>query len=60
MEELVGNHGGFGGEQTDAFLFHPNTFEIPETSNSADVFHILNARRGAAVTKEEKPIPHAD
>lgn len=45
MEELVGNHGGFGGEQTDAFIFHPPTFTVPETSNSADVFHILNARR---------------
>lgn len=46
MEELVGNHGGIGGEQTDAFIFHPPTFEIPPTSNSADVFQILNARRG--------------
>jgi uncharacterized membrane protein YvlD (DUF360 family) len=45
MEELVGNHGGIGGEQTDAFLFHPPTFEIPPTSNSAEVFAILNARR---------------
>jgi hypothetical protein len=48
MEELVGNHGGFGGEQTDAFLFHPGTFRIPATGNSADVFHILNARREIA------------
>jgi hypothetical protein len=23
LEELIGNHGGLGGEQTDAFLFHP-------------------------------------
>jgi GNAT superfamily N-acetyltransferase len=39
--------GGMGGEQTDAFLFHPNTWgEIPQTKSSADVFHILNARRG--------------
>ncbi|TAH53615.1 MAG: hypothetical protein EYC68_02400 [Chloroflexota bacterium] len=53
MEELVGNHGGFGGEQTDAFIFHPQTFSIPETSNSADVFHILNARRGVIPEKIE-------
>jgi uncharacterized membrane protein YvlD (DUF360 family) len=46
MEELVGNHGGMGGEQTDAFLFHPPTFQVPDTSNSAEVFHILNTRRG--------------
>ncbi len=46
MEELVGNHGGLGGEQTDAFLFHPPDLEVPETTNSADVFPILNGRRG--------------
>ena len=45
MEELIGNHGGLGGEQTDAFIFHPADLEVPETSNSADVFSILNARR---------------
>ncbi len=46
MEELIGNHGGLGGEQTDAFILHPANMPIPVTSNSADVFHILNARRG--------------
>ncbi len=46
MEELVGNHGGMGGEQTDAFIFHPDDFSVPETSNSSDVFAVLNARRG--------------
>src|SRR5690606_8061547 len=24
LEELIGSHGGLGGEQTDAFLFHPS------------------------------------
>lgn len=59
MEELVGNHGGIGGEQTDAFLFHPKTYEIPETTNSADVFHILDARRGlpAEKTSAQKSVP---
>jgi uncharacterized membrane protein YvlD (DUF360 family) len=46
MEELIGNHGGLGGEQTDAFLFHPGDMDVPPTKNSADVYHILNARRG--------------
>jgi len=46
MEELIGSHGGMGGEQTDAFLFHPPDLVVPETENSADVFRILNARRG--------------
>jgi uncharacterized membrane protein YvlD (DUF360 family) len=46
MEELIGNHGGLGGEQTDAFIFHPPEMHIPEVTNSADVFAILNSRRG--------------
>ncbi len=59
MEELVGNHGGLGGEQTDAFIFHPNTFTIPETSNSADVFHVLNARREIVPQTIAPPTPAA-
>jgi len=46
LEELIGNHGGLGGEQTDAFIFHPDDMQVPETSNSADIFSILDARRG--------------
>jgi len=46
LEELIGNHGGLGGEQTDAFIFHPPDMAVPETRNSIDVYHILNARRG--------------
>jgi uncharacterized membrane protein YvlD (DUF360 family) len=46
LEELIGNHGGMGGEQTDAFLFHPGDMVVPETRNSIDMFDILNARRG--------------
>jgi hypothetical protein len=49
LEELVGNHGGLGGEQTDAFIFHPADMEVSETRNSTDVFHILNNHRGAPV-----------
>ena len=29
LEELIGNHGGMGGEQTDAFLFHPGDMACP-------------------------------
>ena len=46
FEVYVGSHGGMGGEQTDAFLFHPPDLQVPETQNSSDVFAILNARRG--------------
>ncbi len=54
LEELVGNHGGLGGEQTDAFILHPADLNVPETRNSTDVFHILNGHRGAPVV--EKPV----
>jgi len=46
FEGLVGSHGGLGGQQTDAFLFHPADMEVPPTANSADVFALLDARRG--------------
>jgi len=57
MEELVGNHGGLGGEQTDAFILHSMDMPVPETSNSADVFAILDSRRGlpGAPAVPEKP-----
>ncbi len=46
LEELIGSHGGLGGEQTDAFIFHPASWgKIPQTKCTTDVFHILNARR---------------
>jgi uncharacterized membrane protein YvlD (DUF360 family) len=46
LEELIGNHGGLGGEQTDAFILHPGAWEVPPTKNSADFFAILDAQRG--------------
>ena len=64
MEELIGNHGGMGGEQTDAFLFHPDDMHVPATTNSADVFAILDARRGTPVSeippKKKVVEPHVD
>jgi uncharacterized membrane protein YvlD (DUF360 family) len=45
-EELIGSHGGLGGEQTDAFIFHPSDMDIPETRNSHDFKDILKARVG--------------
>jgi uncharacterized membrane protein YvlD (DUF360 family) len=64
MEELIGSHGGMGGEQTDSFLLHPNDMVVPATSNSADLFGILNARRGTPAAqiapKTKKVEPHVD
>jgi uncharacterized membrane protein YvlD (DUF360 family) len=57
MEELIGNHGGLGGEQTDSFLLHPADLDVPPTRCTTDIFPLLNARRGrpapAAEPKEE-------
>jgi hypothetical protein len=52
LEELIGNHGGLGGEQTDAMIFHPADMDVPETRNAIDVFHILNNHRGAPVVEQ--------
>jgi hypothetical protein len=53
LEELIGSHGGLGGEQTDAFLLHPATLAVPELRNSAELFGVLDARRGEAFTAQE-------
>lgn len=49
FEELVGNHGGLGGEQTDAFIFHSPSVKVHKTKSSVDVFHILNSVRSMHV-----------
>ena len=63
LEELIGSHGGLGGEQTDAFIFHPGDMEIPETRNSQDFMAVLKSRVGlpGAMPKPEKPLePEVD
>jgi uncharacterized membrane protein YvlD (DUF360 family) len=59
LEELIGSHGGMGGEQTDAFLLHPSDMAVAPTMNSADVYRILDARRGTpvvAVARRAEPV----
>jgi hypothetical protein len=46
LEEMVGHHGGLGGEQTDAFIFHPMDMVVPEVCNSYEVMAILKSRVG--------------
>jgi uncharacterized membrane protein YvlD (DUF360 family) len=53
LEELIGSHGGVGGEQTDAMLFHPGSLVVGDTRNSTDVFGLLDARRGLPMTEAE-------
>jgi uncharacterized membrane protein YvlD (DUF360 family) len=63
LEELIGNHGGLGGEQTDAFIFHPPELDVTDTRNAVDVYHILNAQRGAALPPpppEPEMVPTGD
>jgi hypothetical protein len=55
FEELIGNHGGLGGEQTDSFIMHPASIEIPKTRNSTDFFAILSARRGLPAMPRPEP-----
>jgi hypothetical protein len=57
LEELIGNHGGLGGEQTDAFIFHPGDMEVPETRNSQEMMAILKSRVGlpGETPKPERP-----
>jgi hypothetical protein len=45
LEELIGVHGGLGGEQTDSFLLHPPDMVVPPTRSSTDIFGLLDARR---------------
>jgi len=49
FEELIGSHGGLGGEQTDAFMLHPADFVVPPTRSAADLFPLLDARRERVV-----------
>jgi hypothetical protein len=46
---------GLGGEQIDAFIFHPPDVQVPNTRNSTDVFHILNAVRDAPIPPAYAP-----
>jgi hypothetical protein len=57
LEELIGNHGGLGGEQTDAFILHPMDMVVPETYNSYEFMAILDSRRGlpGVAQKPDKP-----
>lgn len=59
LEELIGSHGGLGGEQTDAFILHPGAWDVPPTKNSADFFAILDAQRGRPAPAAQIAAPAA-
>ncbi len=56
FEELIGSHGGLGGQQTEAFLVHPADMHVPPTSNATEVFALLNGRRGLVKLAESAPL----
>jgi hypothetical protein len=55
FEELVGSHGGLGGEQTDAFIFHPVEMIVTPTKNAVEIFSLLDARRGLSGSDSYAP-----
>lgn len=59
LEELIGNHGGMGGEQTDSFLLHPADMVVPPTRSSVDIFSLLDARRGRPAPPRKVAAPPA-
>ena len=46
-EELIGSHGGVGGEQTNPFLLHPTEFKVKgdKIINAEQIYPILNKAR---------------
>jgi uncharacterized membrane protein YvlD (DUF360 family) len=57
LEELIGNHGGLGGEQTDSYLLHPGDMVVPEIRGAFEMKALLDSRRGLPGTapKPERP-----
>lgn len=60
FEELVGSHGGLGGQQTDAFILHPADMSVPPTFNATDIFALLNSRRGLPGEPLKPSLPKAE
>jgi hypothetical protein len=56
FEELIGSHGGIGGQQTDAFLFHPADLSIPPATTTLDLFSLLNGRRDLTASESEPAV----
>ncbi|HRN67506.1 MAG TPA: phage holin family protein [Promineifilum sp.] len=60
FEELIGNHGGLGGEQTDAFILHPADWVVPPTRSATDLFPVLDARRERVVPQSRSAAPRRE
>ena len=54
-EELIGSHGGLGGQQTDPFLMYPSAFEVKdEIINANQVYSVLKEIKNSPVVLSEK------
>ena len=54
-EELIGSHGGLGGQQTDPFLMHSSAIPVEdEIINANQVYHILKRIKNSPVIVDEK------
>lgn len=54
FEELIGSHGGMGGNQTDAFIFHQSDISFPDNIiNSNQIFSFFNERRNTPVPLDQ-------
>ncbi len=53
-EELIGSHGGLGGQQTDPFLMFPSAFAVKEEIiNANQVYSVLKAIKNSPVVRTE-------
>ena len=65
FEELVGNHGGYGGWQTEAILLHPPELQLParyskQTIIGAESLHKILKHWADTVTAVTRPTPSAN
>lgn len=54
-EELIGSHGGLGGQQTEPFLMHSSAVDVKEEIiNANQVFHILKKIQNSPIVPEAR------
>jgi hypothetical protein len=61
FEEMVGAHGGLGGEQSAAFLLSPHDWPVPDEGiDSAEAMHQLFVRWRSTLAQAGTQRPHVD
>ena len=54
FEELVGSHGGIGGEQSFPFILHPSEWDMGDELVGAEMVHQVFMREIQELAKESK------